>query len=270
MTDTILMLENVSYRRDGNLIIEGLDLTVRQGEHWALLGPNGAGKSTLLNLCGARTHPTSGVVEVLGHRLGRVELQSLRRSIGHVDPRHPLRSPLSIRDVVLTGITGTIDKPMRWTPTPEQVDRSEFLLDLVGLSTRRDALWPVLSQGERGRTLIARALISEPQLLLLDEPTTGLDVAAREQLLTTITQLVSTHPNLSSALVTHHLEELPTTTTHGLLIADGRTVASGRATDTITSANITQAFKYPIKVTHDAGRWQARAQPGPEGVRISV
>ncbi|MEC4613174.1 ABC transporter ATP-binding protein [Tsukamurella tyrosinosolvens] len=260
MTDVVALLKDVTYRRDGNLILRGLDLTVRQGEHWALLGPNGAGKSTLLNLCGAWTHPSSGVVEVLGHRLGRVELQSLRRSIGHVDPRHPLRSPLSTRDVVLTGITGTVDRPMRWTPTAKQVDRSEFLLDLVGLSARGDALWPVLSQGERGRALIARALVGDPQLLLLDEPTTGLDVAAREQLLTTIAELVSAHPNLSSILVTHHLEELPTTTTHALLIADGCTVASGRATDTITSSNVSQAFKYPIEVTHDAGRWHARAR----------
>lgn len=260
MTDVVVQLEDVIYRRDGNLIVNGLDLTVRRSEHWALLGPNGAGKSTLLNLCGAWAHPTSGIVEVLGYRLGRVELQTLRRSIGHVDPRHPLRSPLSTRDVVLTGITGTIDRPMRWTPTAEQLDRSEFLLDLVGLSGRRDALWPVLSQGERGRALIARALISDPQLLLLDEPTTGLDVAAREQLLTTIAQLASAHPNLSSVLVTHHLDELPTTTTHGLLISGGHSVASGRAADTITSANVSLAFNHPIAVTHESGRWHARAQ----------
>lgn len=256
----VLELNDVTFVRGGTTILDRVSLTVRTGEHWALLGPNGAGKSTILGFCGAMTHPTAGTVEVLGARLGRVELQALRRSIGHVNPRHPLNSPLSVRDVVLTGLTGTIETPIRWQPEAGDLSRVEHLLHSLGLSEKTDARWPTLSQGERGRTLIARALIAEPRLLLLDEPSTGLDVAAREQLLETIDGLEQTHPEVASVLVTHHLEELPSTTTHAMLISHGRVVASGSATDIITSENVTAAFEHPIDVEYRGARWSARAR----------
>jgi iron complex transport system ATP-binding protein len=224
------------------------------------LGPNGAGKSTLLGFCAAVTFPTTGTVRVLGGQMGRTDLAVLRRSIGHVNPRHRLQYPLSVRDVVLTGITATIDTAARWVPSPEQLSRAQYLIDTVGLSARADAVWPTLSQGERGRALIARALIADPQLLLLDEPTTGLDVAAREQLLETLDTLDDTHPEMASILVTHHLEELPTSTTHALLIGDGRTVASGAAHDVVTTDNVTEAFAHPVQVGFSDGRWTARAK----------
>jgi iron complex transport system ATP-binding protein len=255
----VLALTDVTFRREGKQIIDGISLTVHAGEHWALLGPNGAGKSTLLGFCGAVTFPTSGTVRVLGEQLGRVELAPLRHSIGHVNPRHTLQHPLTIREVVLTGITGTIDTPMRWTPTPDELRRADAMIDTVGLKGKADDTWPTLSQGERGRTLIARALVSEPRLLLFDEPSTGLDVAAREQLLETIDTLGETHPDVASILVTHHLEELPSTTTHALLIADGRTVASGTARATVITDNVTAAFDHPVRVRYDDGRWTARA-----------
>ncbi|MGN6426732.1 MAG: ABC transporter ATP-binding protein [Leifsonia sp.] len=259
MTDTVLELRDVTFRRDGTRILDGIDLTVRAGEHWALLGPNGAGKSTVLGFCGALTFPTSGTVDVLGRRLGRVELQELRRHIGHVNPRHPVRSPLSVTDVVLTGITGTLERPMRWEPTAAELARARELIHTVGLDDHRESRWPTLSQGERGRSLIARALISDPRLLLLDEPTTGLDVAAREQLLETIDDLSHSAPELASVLVTHHLEELPETTTHALLISHGRIVAVGPIADAITTENVTRAFEHPIRVERADGRWSARA-----------
>ncbi|MFJ3391674.1 ABC transporter ATP-binding protein [Leifsonia aquatica] len=255
----VLELREVTFRRDGTHILDGIDLTVRAGEHWALLGPNGAGKSTVLGFCGALTFPTSGTVDVLGRRLGRVELQELRRHIGHVNPRHPVRSPLTVTEVVLTGLTGTLEPPMRWEATVEQIARAHELLHSVGLDSRRDARWPTLSQGERGRTLIARALIADPQLLLLDEPTTGLDVAAREQLLETIDGLAHTAPDLASVLVTHHLEELPETTTHALLISHGRIVATGAIEQAVTTETVTRAFEHAIRVKRADGRWSARA-----------
>ncbi|ONM48936.1 ABC transporter ATP-binding protein [Nocardia donostiensis] len=261
----VLELTEVTFRRDGNQIIDGISLTVRSGEHWALLGPNGAGKSTLLGFCGARTHPTSGTVRVLGEQLGRVELQRLRRSIGHVDPRHPLRSPLTVREVVLTGRTGSIDIPQRWAPSADELARAAAVIDTVGMSAKADRTWPTLSQGERGRTLIARALITEPRLLLLDEPSTGLDVAAREQLLHTVDALGRTHPDIASILVTHHLEELPSSTTHAMLIAGGRTVAAGPAAETITTAAISAAFDHPVHVGYDGQRWTARS-PLPQAI----
>ena len=258
----VMELDEVTFRRNGKQIIDGVSLTVQTGEHWALLGPNGAGKSTLLGFCAAVTFPTTGTVSVLGSRMGRTDLATLRRSIGHVNPRHRLQYALTVREVVLTGVTATIDSAARWTPNAEQSRRADELIDTVGLSARADAVWPTLSQGERGRTLIARALIAEPKLLLLDEPTTGLDVAAREQLLETLDTLDDAHPNMASVLVTHHLEELPTSTTHALLIAEGRTVASGSARDTVTTENVTTAFAHPVTVGYHDGRWSARAKRG--------
>ena len=255
----VLELQDVTYRRDGSEIIRGVSFTVRAGEHWAMLGPNGAGKSTLLGFCGAVTHPSSGTVHVLGQQLGRVELQALRRAIGHVNPRHPLRSPMPVRDIVLTGLTGTIETAPRWRPTPEEADRADELIESLGLGGKAGFRWNVLSQGERGRVLIARALVCEPRLILLDEPSTGLDIAAREQLLESIDLLTETHPDVASVLVTHHLEELPSSTTHALLLADGRVVSAGPAADAITSENVTAAFRHPIEVGFDDGRWRARA-----------
>ncbi len=261
MKPAVLELHDVVFRRGGNELLHGIDLTVRAGEHWALLGPNGAGKSTLLGFCSAQVHPTSGTVDVLGRRLGRVELQELRRHLGHVNPRHPLQTALTVQQVVLTGITGTTELSMRWAPSPEEVERADELIEEVGLSARRDARWPHLSQGERGRALIARALVAEPDLLLLDEPTTGLDVAAREQLLSVLDRLAHTSPEVASVLVTHHLEELPTTTSHALLLAHGSVVIAGPVDEAVTTETISHTFEHPIEVDHDGGRWRARALP---------
>jgi len=257
--DTVLSLHDVMFRRNGRLILDDISFEVAPGEHWALLGPNGAGKSTILSMCGASAHPTSGIVEVLGSRLGRVDLQELRRRIGHVNPRHPIRSPMTVEDVVLTGFTGTIDTPLRWEPTVAQIAAARERIAQVGLSERRDAVWPTMSQGERGRALIARALAPEPQLLLLDEPTTGLDVAAREQLLETVDHLSVQMPHIASVLVTHHLEELPESTSHALLIGRGRVVACGPIRETVTTETVSRAFEHPIGVAHHDGRWSARA-----------
>ncbi|MFV0286796.1 MAG: ABC transporter ATP-binding protein [Demequina sp.] len=261
-TSTVLALADVTYRRGTTEILHGIDLTVRSGEHWALLGPNGAGKSTILTFCAAEAHPTSGTVDVLGRRLGRVELQALRRRIGHVDPRHRLTSALTVTEVVLTGLTGTIERPMRWSPTAAQVALASDLVALLGLADHAQGRWPTLSQGERGRALIARALIAEPELLLLDEPTTGLDVAAREQLLDTLDMLAETHPDLASVLVTHHLEELPASTSHALLLRDGAVVAAGGVDEVLTTGQVSDCFAYPIEVEHRDGRWSARTRTG--------
>ncbi|WP_395245442.1 ABC transporter ATP-binding protein [Agromyces sp. MMS24-K17] len=255
----VLELADVSFRRDGKQILDDVSFTVRAGEHWALLGPNGAGKSTILAFCGAVAHPTSGTVRVLGEQLGRVELQALRRRIGHVNPRHPLQSARTVREVVLSGITGTVELPMHWDPTEADLAAVDRLVDQLGLALRARDRWPTLSQGERGRALIARALISEPELLLLDEPSTGLDVAAREQLLETVDDLERTHPELASILVTHHLEELPETTTHATLVSHGRILAAGPVEEVVTTELVTEAFEHPIRVSRHDGRWAARA-----------
>ena len=245
--------------RGGRYLLRDIDFTVRPGEHWALLGPNGAGKSTLLHILGAFGHPTRGTVDVLGHRLGRVDMRELRTHIGHVDPRHRLDLPLNAHDVVLSGLTNTPELDPRRTYTAAEHHHADDLLELLGMSARRESVWTTMSQGERGRTLIARALMPRPSLLLLDEPATGLDLAAREQLLTSIDQLRSEVSDLASVMVTHHLEDLPTSTSHALLLRDGETVIADRVEVALTSATITKCFDHPVLVTRDGGRWAARS-----------
>ena len=255
----ILHLHDVDFVRDSREILQKINLVVNAGERWALIGANGAGKSTILSMCGAQQYPTRGTVEVLGQRLGRVEIRKLRESIAHVNPRHPLRSSLTAREVVFSGATGTTELMTRWEPTPEIIERAESLIDLLGVRPFEDSLWPTMSQGERGKTLIARALITDPSLLLLDEPSTGLDVAAREQFLETVDHLHSSQPELATVLVTHHLEELPETTTHAMLIKDGRVLAAGNVHDVLTTELVSEAFEHPINIEYRDRRWQARA-----------
>ncbi|WP_067571898.1 ABC transporter ATP-binding protein [Nocardia acidivorans] len=260
MTDfPVLQVDAVDVMRDANPLLQGVSLTVRAGEHWALLGPNGAGKTTLLRMLGAFEHPTRGAVEVLGKRLGRVDMRELRTAIGHVDPRHTPRSPLTVHEVVRTGITNTAELIPRRHTTTEQLAEVDRLIDLLGLAHRRDAPWPILSQGERGRALIARALMPKPRLLLLDEPATGLDLAGREQLLERIDILQRAHPELSSVLVTHHLEELPPGTTHAMLLRGGRALVSGPVDEVVSTENISAAFDHPVRIVREDGRWSVRA-----------
>jgi len=256
----VLSAVGVDFVREGRAILDHIDLTVERGQHWALIGANGAGKSTLLALLGANEHPTHGTVEVLGRRIGRVEMRELRTLIGHVNPRHPLMNPLTARQVVLTGGTGGTELPMRWQPSPAELERADYLLELMGMGALTDARWPNLSQGERGRTLIARALQSDPHVLLLDEPSTGLDIAAREHLLDRIDQLREQHRDLASVLVTHHLEELPASTTHAMLLRAGRVVAAGRADDVLTTELVSKTLDYPVAISRVEGRWAVRTR----------
>ncbi|HEX2315771.1 MAG TPA: ATP-binding cassette domain-containing protein [Thermomonospora sp.] len=255
----VLRVTDVDLVRDRRLLLDGVSLTVEPGEHWALLGPNGAGKSTLLSILGAYQHPTRGTAEILGHRLGRVNVHDLRGLIGQVNPHHPLESARTVEEVVLTGATGTIELVPRWKPAPEDLDRADELMALMGLTRIRDSRWPHLSHGERGRTLIARALMARPRLLLLDEPATGLDVAARERLLESIDELRERHPDMASVLVTHHLEELPASTGHAVLLRGGRVLASGPADDVLTTENVSACFDHPIAIRRHDGRWTATA-----------
>ncbi|MFF0415400.1 ABC transporter ATP-binding protein [Kitasatospora sp. NPDC004745] len=255
----LLRTRDVDVVRDGRHLLRGISLTIEAGEHWALLGPNGAGKSTLLALLGAVSHPTRGEVDVLGRRLGRVDIRELRAHLGHVNPRHPLRSPLSVREVVLTGHTNTIEPEWHRKAAPEVLARAEQLIETLGMAPMADSPWTTLSQGERGRALIARALMPSPRLLLLDEPATGLDLTARELLLDSLDLLRHQHPELASVLVTHHLEELPESTTHALLLRAGECVAAGPVDEVMTTGLISETFGHPIRISRHEGRWTARA-----------
>lgn len=255
----VLHAENVNLVRNGKYLLSGISVTVRTGQHWAVVGPNGAGKSTLLSLLGAQAHPTSGSVHVLGHQLGRVDMQQLRAHIGHVNPRHRLERPLTPREVVLTGLTNTALLPPKFVVTEKHVELATELLGRLGMGERSQTRWPTMSQGERGRVLIARALMSKPRLLLLDEPATGLDIAGREELLDALNSVAAEQPSLSTVLVTHHLEELPTSTSHALMMRAGAELAAGAVSQTLTSTNLSAAFAHPLHVEHVSGRWTVRS-----------
>jgi iron complex transport system ATP-binding protein len=233
---------------------------VRPGEHWALLGPNGSGKSTLLSLAGAVRHPSAGTVSVLGGRLGQVSLWDLRERIGVVDPALKILDWMTVEDVVLTGATGTIQPRWECYGDRERA-RARELLALLGCLSLADREITTCSQGERQRVRIARALMPNPPLLLLDEPATGLDLPAREALLAALSSLAVARPELATVLVSHHLEELPATTTHALLLRQGIAVASGPVNDTLTSGHVSNCFGFDVRVRREDGRWMARTTP---------
>ena len=250
---------DVTLRRGDALILEGVDLTVRTGERWALLGQNGCGKTTLLSLLGALQHPTTGTVDVLGHRLGRVDIFGvLWPRIGHVQGRHRPSGRLTALQLVLTGLTGTNGLLLRWEPTPAQRSAAAESLAAMGISGLSARDWTTLSNGEQRRALIARALVKTPDLLLLDEPAAGLDLPSREHLVDALDDLAWERPDLPSVLVSHHVEELPSTTTHAALMRDGRMLATGPAEEVLTSGALSECFALPLRVRYEDGRWSAR------------
>jgi iron complex transport system ATP-binding protein len=257
----VLLADRIDLIRDSRLLLNQVSFTVRAGDHWALLGPNGAGKSTLLRLLATYAHPTRGRVDILGRRLGRVDVFTLRPLIALVSSHQPVHAARTVRELVLTGVTGTTDLRARWTPSAADLRQADAAIDVMGLRALAGTRWPVLSQGERSRALIARALAGQPQVLLLDEPAAGLDLAGREQLLACIDDLRARHPALATVFVTHHLEELPVTTSHALLLRAGRMLAAGPAADVLTSDLVSTCFGYPVTIARHAGRWTCIAAP---------
>jgi iron complex transport system ATP-binding protein len=195
---------------------------------------------------------------VLGGTLGRVDMPALRCHIGFVDSGGATLDWLTAEDVVLTGIGATL-RPLWWTYSSEDRDRARELLTLLGCADLADREISMCSQGERGRIRIARALIAQPRLLLLDEPAVGLDLAAREALIAALDRLSEERPDLTSVLVTHHLEEVPASSTHAILLRDGQILAAGPIQITLTSANLSACFGLPVDCRHDGQRWSARA-----------
>ena len=243
-------------------LLEGIGWEVRAGERWALLGPNGAGKTTLLTLAGAVDFPSRGTVEILGEAMGRTDVPRLREAIGFVDARAGARfAPmLSVRQVVRTGATATIGY-FEERLTGLDVDRADMLLGLFRLGALAERRFADCSQGERKRALIARALVARPRLVLLDEPGAGLDLPGREILLGALSRLADDDPGLAVVLTTHHLEELPASTTHALLLREGRAVASGPVDEALRSESASACFGLPVEVARVDGRWTARTVP---------
>ncbi len=258
----VLDLRDVRVVRDNATLLDGITWRVDEGQRWVVLGPNGAGKTTLLQIAAARAHPTSGSAQVLDETLGRVDVFDLRPRIGltsaaladQIPPREP------VLDVVLTGSYAVVG---RWRETYDTLDvlRAEAILTAVGALPLMRRPYGTLSEGERKRVQIARALMADPELMLLDEPAAGLDLGGREDLVARLARIAVDPSAPTMVLVTHHVEEIPPGFTHALLLRAGQVVAAGPLQQALTSDLLSQTFGIALEVSPWGDRWWARAVP---------
>lgn len=257
--DLIVDMAGVSVVRDRRTILGPVDWQVELDERWIIIGPNGAGKTTLMRLAAAQMFPTTGTVTLVGEQMGRVDLREIRTSIGMSSSALAQRIPNDeiVSDIV---ISAGYDVLGRWREEYAEMDRERAIeiLEQVGAYHLAEQKWGTLSEGERKRTLIARALMTDPELLLLDEPGAGLDLGGREDLIHLLSQLADDPDSPAIVMITHHVEEIPPGFTHGMLLDEGSVVAQGVLGDVMTSSHLTSAFHQPIEVTQDDGRWFAR------------
>ena len=251
-------MSGVGVRRGTDFLLADLDWSVEDSDRWVVIGPNGAGKTTALTIASTRMFPTVGEVSVLGESLGAVDIGELRPRIGFASSALLRDIPMheAAVDVVITGayaVTG------RWRETylPEDIARAELLITAWGASAYARRPFASLSEGERKRILIARALMSDPELLLLDEPAAGLDLAGREELVALLGRFATDRLSPTLVLVTHHLEEIPPGMTHALLLAHGRVVAKGPIGEVLTDEHMSSAYGIPLCIEQSHGRWRA-------------
>jgi iron complex transport system ATP-binding protein len=259
--DYVLELRDVSVRRGDRTILGPISFAIKPTERWVVLGPNGAGKSTLLQILATRIFPTTGSVHLLDQEMGKVDLSELRTRIGICGAliSEDIPSDEKVRDVVLTAAYAVLG---RWNEAYDLWDESRAvaLLTTFGVRDLADRAYGTLSEGERKRVQISRALMADPELLLLDEPAAGLDLGGREDLLRRFSIFASDPTAPASILVTHHIEEIPAGTTHALLIKDGAIAVSGPIVNVITSEHISAIFELPITVVREGERFFARSQ----------
>lgn len=255
-----LEFTDVVVRREGRNIVDHVTWQVSDDQRWVVLGPNGAGKTTLLQLADTLMHPTSGTVEILGETLGRTDVFEIRPRIGFASSAMARRIPRD-ETVLNTVMTAAFSVLGRWNETYEGIDerRAQRVLAEWKLEHLADRLFGTLSDGEQKRVQIARSVMTDPELLLLDEPTASLDLGAREELLQLLGGYAASPTTPAMVMVTHHVEEIPVGFTHVLLLRDGGIVASGPIAETLTAENLTTAFGMPITLTSDGGRYAARA-----------
>lgn len=259
MEDVVIDCQGVSVVRDGRAILHTLDWRVELDERWVIIGPNGAGKTTLMKLASAHMFPTTGTVRLVGEQLGKVDVRSIRTAIGMSSSAMAQRIPGDevVEDIV---ISAGYDVLGRWREAYDEADRERALIimEQVGAIHLVGRTWNTLSEGERKRTLIARALMNDPEILLLDEPGAGLDLGGREDLVALLAEMAENPDSPAIVMVTHHVEEIPHGFTHALLIDEGQVVAQGLIEDVLTSENLTRAYHQPIDVQVVGGRYFAR------------
>ncbi|MFD5753630.1 ABC transporter ATP-binding protein [Streptomyces sp. NPDC059255] len=258
----VLELVDVTVVRDGRALVDDVSWSVKEGERWVILGPNGAGKTTLLNLASSYLFPTKGQVRILGERLGKVDVFELRPRIGvaGIAMAEKLPKRQTVLETVLTaayGMTAT------WNEDYDEVDeqRARAFLDRLGMTDYLDRRFGTLSEGERKRTLIARAMMTDPELLLLDEPAAGLDLGGREDLVRRLGRLARDPYAPSMIMVTHHVEEIAPGFTHVLMIRQGKVLAAGPMETELTSRNLSLCFGLPLVVERTGDRWTAHGLP---------
>lgn len=258
--DAVLQFVDITVRRGAATLLDRINWTVEEDERWAVLGPNGAGKTTLLQIAAANLHPTSGTAYVLGERLGGVDVFELRPRIGLASSFLADRIPSGelVRDAVVSASYAVLG---RWREAygRRDVRRAVGLLNRVGLRGFAERTFGTLSQGEKARVQIARAMMSDPELLLLDEPAAGMDLGGREDLLRRLTRFAEDPAAPASVLVSHHVEELPPGITHAMLLRAGRVVASGLAHEVLAEEPLSETFGLKLAVERSGGRWFARA-----------
>ncbi len=258
----VLALAGVTVVRGGSNLLNEIDWEVEEGQRWVVLGPNGAGKTTLLQLAAGRMHPTRGVAGVLGEVLGAVDVFELRPRIGLASASLADRIPAGERvgDVVVTASYGVVG---RWREGYDELDhgRAGELLAALGADHLADRRYGTLSEGERKRVQIARALMTDPELMLLDEPAAGLDLAGREDLVRRLGDLAGDLAAPALVLVTHHVEEIPPNFTDVLLLRDGHVVAQGPLEMCLTEETLSETFGMPLTLERHGDRWSARAAP---------
>ena len=257
----VVELADVTLIRGGNKLLDGVSWTIEEDERWVVLGPNGAGKTTLLQVAAARMHPTGGTARILGETLGNVNVFDLRPRIGLTSAALAEKIPRDerVHDVVVSASYAVLG---RWREHYDELDhdRADELLAWLNVAEYADRTFGTLSEGERKRVQIARALMTDPELLLLDEPAAGLDLAGREGLVRTLGDLAQDPYAPATVLVTHHVEEIPRGFTHVLLLRAGSVVAEGPIDEALTAATLSDAFGMPLALEWFSGRWSARAQ----------
>jgi iron complex transport system ATP-binding protein len=257
--DLLIDFARVTLRRGGNVLVGPVTWAVELDERWVVLGPNGAGKTSLLRIAAAAEHPSSGTAFVLGERLGRVDMAELRARVGLSSSALAQRVPGAevVRDLVVSAGYAVLG---RWRERYEDVDyeRALDMLESLGAEHLADRTYETLSEGERKRVLIARALMTDPELLLLDEPAAGLDLGGREELVARLADLAADPDAPAIVLVTHHVEEIPPGFSHCLLLSEGKVVAAGLLPDVLTGENLSRAFGQSIALDIIDGRYFAR------------